>query len=203
MLRLSVLTLLIQKGSGCVHNLNPISSLGNTEQISKEVGPYTISEVTAYSLASYSLRKGSENDAKKKLEQFTGSSLPDVMKSNFGKISSFWIGPSQWLIEAPIDIYQDLASELTQISAGTASVTEQTDAWCRFDLMGANLAEPLSLLCNVDVPSFKGGEVTRCQMDHMGCFLICRDLTNISILGPRSAAESLYHAIIAALGAVS
>jgi len=37
----------------------------------------------------------------------------------------------------------------------------------------------------------------------MGCFLICRDLTNISILGPRSAAESLYHAITAALGAVS
>ena len=126
MLRLSVLTLLIQKGSGCVHNLNPISSLGNTEQISKEVGPYTISEVTAYSLASYSLRKGSDTDAKKKLEQFTGSSLPDVMNSTFGKISSFWIGPSQWLIEAPIEIHEDLASELSEVSMGKASITEQT-----------------------------------------------------------------------------
>ena len=202
MLRLSVLTLLIQKGSGCVHNLNPISSLGNTEQISKEVGAYTISEVTAYSLASYSLRKGSENDAKKKLEQFIGSSLPDVMDSNFGKISSFWIGPSQWLIEAPIEIHEDLASELSEVSVGKASITEQTDAWCRFDLKGSELATPLSLLCNVDVPSFKGGEVTRCQMDHLGCFLICRDRKNITILGPRSAADSLYHAIIAALKAV-
>tara|TARA_B100000676_G_scaffold147680_1_gene145967 strand:+ start:47 stop:607 length:561 start_codon:yes stop_codon:yes gene_type:complete len=185
-----------------VHNLNPISPLGNRELISKVVGPYTISEVTAYSLASYSLRKGSENDAKKKVEQFIGSSLPDVMGSNFGKISSFWIGPSQWLIEAPIEIHEDLASELSKVSMGKASITEQTDAWCRFDLKGSELAKPLSLLCNVDVPSFKGGEVTRCQMDHLGCFLICRDLKNITILGPRSAAESLYHAIIAALKAV-
>ena len=185
-----------------MHNLNPISPLGNTEQISREVGPYTISEVTAYSLASYSLRKGSENDAKKKVEQFIGSSLPDVMGSNFGKISSFWIGPSQWLIEAPIEIHEDFASELSEISMGKASITEQTDAWCRFDLKGSELAKPLSLLCNVDVPSFKGGEVTRCQMDHLGCFLICREIEHITILGPRSAAESLYHAIIAALKAV-
>ena len=78
-----------------MHNLNPISPLGNRELISKVVGPYTISEVTAYSLASYSLRKGSENDAKKKVEQFIGSSLPDVMNSNFGDISSFWIGHHQ------------------------------------------------------------------------------------------------------------
>jgi sarcosine oxidase subunit gamma len=106
------------------------------------------------------------------------------------------------LIEAPVDMYEDLAGELTKISNSTASITEQTDAWCRFDLIGSNLAEPLSLLCNVDVPSFKGGEVTRCQMDHMGCFLICRDLTNITILGPRSAAGSLYHAVTAALDAV-
>ena len=193
---------MIQKGSGCVHNLNPMSPLGNRELISKEVGPYTISEVTAYSLASYSLRKGSENDAKKKLEQFIGSSLPDVMNSNFGDISSFWIGPSQWLIEAPIEIHEDLARELSEVSVGKASITEQTDAWCRFDLKGSELAKPLSLLCNVDVPSFKGGEVTRCQMDHLGCFLICRDIKNITILGPRSAAESLYHAIITALKAV-
>ena len=193
---------MIQKGSGCVHNLNPMSPLGNRELISKEVGPYTVSEVTAYSLASYSLRKGSENDAKKKLEQFIGSSLPDVMNSNFGDISSFWIGPSQWLIEAPIEIHEDLARELSEVSVGKASITEQTDAWCRFDLKGSELAKPLSLLCNVDVPSFKGGEVTRCQMDHLGCFLICRDIKNITILGPRSAAESLYHAIITALKAV-
>ena len=186
-----------------MHRLHSISPLWSKKPIRKEFGPYTIEEVNSNALASYSFRKGTERDAKKNVEQFMAGPLPDSMSSKFGKISSFWIGPSQWLIEAPIDIYEDLASELTQISAGTASVTEQTDAWCRFALMGANLAAPLSLLCNVDVPSFKGGEVTRCQMDHMGCFLICRDLTNISILSPRSAAESLYHAIIAALGAVS
>ena len=185
-----------------MHNLNPMSPLGSRELISKEVGPYTVSEVTAYSLASYSLRKGSENDAKKKLEQFIGSSLPDVMNSNFGDISSFWIGPSQWLIEAPIEIHEDLARELSEVSLGKASITEQTDAWCRLDLKGSELAKPLSLLCNVDAPSFKGGEVTRCQMDHLGCFLICRDIKNITILGPRSGAESLYHAIITALKAV-
>jgi sarcosine oxidase subunit gamma len=186
-----------------VHRLNPISPLWSKKPIRKEFGPYAIEEVNSNALASYSFRKGSEHDAKKNVEQFMAGPLPDVMRSEFGKISSFWIGPSQWLIEAPVDIYEDLAGELTQISVGTASVTEQTDAWCRFDLIGANLAEPLSLLCNVDVPLFEGGEITRCQMEHMGCFLICRDLTNISILGPRSAAESLYHAITAALGAVA
>ena len=186
-----------------MHRLNPISPLGTKKPIKKEFGPYTIEEVNSNALASYSFRKGTERDAKKNVEQFMEGSLPDIMSCKFGKISSFWIGPSQWLIEAPIDIYEDLASELTQISGGTASVTEQTDAWCRYHIKPYKKTEPLSLLCNVDVPSFKGGEVTRCQMDHMGCFLICRDLTNISILGPRSAAESLYHAITAALGAVA
>ena len=101
-----------------------------------------------------------------------------------------------------METHEDLAGDLTEIANGTASVTEQTDAWCRFDLKGQELASPLALLCNVDVPSFKGGEVTRCQMDHMGCFLICRDLTNVTILGPRSAANSLHHAIVTALKAV-
>ena len=119
------------------------------------------------------------------------------MNSNFGEISSFWIGPSQWLIEAPIKIHEDLASELSEVSMGKASVTEQTDAWCRFDLKGSELGTPLSLLCNVDVPSFKGGDFTLCPLLHLGCFLFCRDLIFITILCPRSGAESLYLAIIA------
>ena len=185
-----------------MHNLNPISPLGNTKPLSEEFGLYTLSEITSYSLASFTLRKGTEGAARKIIEQFLQGSLPDIMSSNFGKISSFWIGPSQWLIEAPVETHEDLAGELTEISNGKASVTEQTDAWCRFDLNGQELASPLALLCNVDVPAFKGGEITRCQMDHMGCFLICRDLTNVTILGPRSAANSLHHAIVTALKAV-
>ena len=118
-----------------MHRLNPISPLWSKKPIRKEFGPYTIEEVNSNALASYSFRKGTERDAKKNVEQFMEGSLPDIMSCKFGKISSFWIGPSQWLIEAPIDIYENLAGELAQISAGTASVTEQTDAWCRFDLM--------------------------------------------------------------------
>ena len=54
-----------------------------------------------------------------------------------------------------METHEDLAGELTEISNGKASVTEQTDAWCRFDLNGQELASPLALLCNVDVPLSK------------------------------------------------
>ena len=87
-----------------MHNLNPISPLGNTKPFSEEFGSYTLSEITSYSLASFTLRKGTEGDARKIIEQFIQGSLPDIMTSNFGKISSFWIGPSQWLIEAPMAV---------------------------------------------------------------------------------------------------
>ena len=105
-------------------------------------------------MASFTLRKGTEGDARKIIEQFIQGSLPDIMTSNFGKISSFWIGPSQWLIEAPMETHEDLAGELTEISNGKASVTEQTDAWCRFDLK-AGIGITTRSLCNVDVPLSK------------------------------------------------
>ena len=98
-----------------MHNLNPISPLGNTKPLSKEFGLYTLSEITSYSLASFTLRKGTEGDARKIIEQFIQGSLPDIMTSNFGKISSFWIGPSQWLIEAPMETHEDLALSLIHI----------------------------------------------------------------------------------------
>ena len=59
-----MLTLLIQKESVYVHNLNPISPLGNTKPLSEEFGSYTLSEITSYSLASFTLRKGTEGDAR-------------------------------------------------------------------------------------------------------------------------------------------
>jgi len=186
-----------------VHKLHEITALGKSEAISLEIGPFSLKEVTNTVIASYSFRKGSEKLAKKNIEKFVDDRLADIMSCNFGNISSFWVGPEQWFIEAKSTDQPDLAQELNKISKGTASVTEQTDAWCRFDLSGDYLEKPFSLLCNVDVPSFTGTEITRCQIDHLGCFLICRDLKYFTVLGPRSAAGSLHHAIVNSLKAVA
>ena len=196
-------TLWTQKGNGFVHNLTPITALGGQSAQVDSHGGVTCTEVPNVALASFAARLGREKQAQKVLEQALGTAIPDVARLVEGDLTAFWMGPDQWMVEAPLTSREGLARELAELASGVASVTEQTDAWTRFDLTGECLEAVLELLCQMNIRAMTGGEAQRGAIHHLGCFVLCRSVTHFSIYGPRASAGSLHHAIISAMKSAS
>ncbi len=80
-----------------------------------------------------------------------------------------------------------------------ASVTEQSDGWARFDVQGETAVDLFERLSAANTRRMDSGTATRTVIEHLGCYLICRRKgEHFSILGPRSSAASLHHALCAA-----
>lgn len=181
-----------------MHDLEPITPLGGRDPRIDIHGPVTIAEITDMALASVAARLGHETGVRSTLGKLLGSEVPGPSRGSAGTISAFWIAQDQWMIEAPVASHEDLAGRLAERLVGEASVTEQTDAWCRFDLTGPSLSSIMELLCVADTSVWQGGEVQRTVIDHMGCYLLCRAREHMSVIGPRSLAASLHHALLTA-----
>lgn len=184
-----------------MHNLTPITSLGtNTPRVDTHGGA-TCSEINDLALASVSARIGHEPACAKHMKALLGADAPGAGKAHLGQpLSAVWMGPDQWMIGAPFDTHEDIADQLKARFKSTASVVEQTDAWCGFDLSGDGLASVMELLCNVDMRALQSSDAQRTTIHHLGCFVICGDPNSfIRILGPRASAGSLHHAIVTAM----
>lgn len=182
-----------------MHDLTPITALGaNTAQVDSHAG-VTCREVPDVALASFAARLGQEKAARALLETSIGAPPPDVQKMTQGRLCAFWTGPDQWLVEAPFASHEDLAHSLAQAAKGSASVTEQTDAWVRFDLSGDGVLAVLELLSALNTRDMTAGDAQRGHIHHLGCFVLCRGENGFSVYGPRASAGSLHHAIITAM----
>jgi sarcosine oxidase subunit gamma len=173
---------------------------GHAPQVDSH-GGVTCREVPEVALASYAARLGSEAAAGDVLRARLGGDVPPVGKSAFGTLTALWTGPDQWLIEAPFDSHEDIAQTLAAAAMGLASVTEQTDAWTRFDLTGDGVLAVLELLCAADTRAMQTGDVVRSAIHHLGCFIHRRGADHFAIYGPRASAGSLHHAMITAMHA--
>jgi sarcosine oxidase subunit gamma len=184
-----------------VHDLVAITPLGGTEPRVDRVGPVTLSERPDWALASVAARLGREQDCRAGLKTALGQGVPEVGRLVAGDpLSAFWTGPDQWMVEAPHASHEDLAARLKTALGDAASVTEQTDGWCRFDMEGDGVVAVLERLCNVDVATQESGTATRTSIEHLGCFLLCRIARrSLSVIGPRSSAASLHHALLTAI----
>lgn len=188
-----------------MHNLSSITPLGATEPRVETHGSVTCSEVTDLALASVSARLGQESACSDKMHTLLGQPAPGPGKSAMGDpFTAVWMGPDQWMIGANISTHEDIEEQLISELKTTASVTEQTDSWCCFDLSGTRVAAVMELLCNVNLRVMKAGDATRSSIHHLNCFVICGDPDGfIRLIGPRSSAGSLHHAIIAAMKSVA
>lgn len=183
-----------------MHKLKPITPLGAETPRVDQIGTLTITEVVDRALASVAAREG-QLDA---LQTAMQLGLPGVGKSaTQGDFTAFWTGPAQWMISADHDQHELLAAELKQIIGDTASVVEQTDGWCRFEVSGAVLCDLLERLSNVPVRTMETGDVIRSTVEHLGAFLWRLADDRMAVLGPRSSAGSLHHALIAAARSVA
>lgn len=179
-----------------MHDLIAITPLGQHTPRADSHAGITMTEVVDTGLVSVTARLGLETATADLVAIITGHMAPSPARVING---AFWMGPDQWMIEIPLASNEDPARDIAAKAKGIASVTEQSDAWCRFDLTGDRLADVFERLCNANLRRFEGGEVVRTAIEHLGCFLICRTPEHVSVLGPRSSAGSLHHAILTAM----
>ena len=109
-----------------------------------------------------------------------------------------WFAQDQWLISAETSEHELMPFQLVDAVAGLASVTEQSDGRCRFDLEGMcrGVFERLS---GVNLTTMEDGSATRALLEHLSCVVICFETArHYSVLGPRSYARSLHHALVTA-----
>ena len=186
--------------SDALPDMKPITALGGQTPRIDTHGPVTLSENPDTALASFASRRGEEDAAQKALSAHVSLTLPEPgrMAEN-DAFCVFWMGPDQWMIMAPHESHESLATEVHASAEGAASVTEQNDAWCRFDLMGQGLAWVFERLCPINIRTATGGEATRTSIVHLGCFVLVRSREEITIFGPRSSAGSLHHALLTAM----
>ncbi|MDF3607933.1 sarcosine oxidase subunit gamma [Paracoccus sp. DMF-8] len=156
-------------------------------------GGFTISENADLALASLALRRDGTDPAP------FGLTLPGPGGwVQGGGIAAFWTGPGQWMVEAPGGAARDFAGELKS-ACPDASVTEQTDGWIAFEIQshaGANAITGLvEKLVNVDTGRICPGFATRTGLEHMSVFVIRRSEENLAVIGMRSAAGTLWHAL--------
>lgn len=182
--------------------LKSLTALGNATPVSETIGAVTITENTGTALASLASRRGREADVAT-AAQTAGIPQPGPGRSlSAATYSAIWLGPEQWMIEAPFVSHEDITAILKPIFGEAASITEQTDAWVRFDVTASDLPALFERLCNFDLRRAGAGAATRTVIDHLGCYVIRRADAEVSILGPRSSAHSLHHALTTAAKAL-
>ena len=172
--------------------LHALTALGHEAPQTHQIGPYRIAERFDVALASLACRRGRGADVAKA----AGVPLPDPARYAAGSpYSAFWVAPEMWFIEAPFATHEDIVAAVKPAFGDAASVTEQTDAWVRFDLSAADLGPLMERLCNVDFARAPDGFATRTVIEHIGCYLIRHGAGEVTLYGARSSAKSLLHCL--------
>lgn len=187
-----------------MHDLPPQTALGGHTPRRDQISTVLIEENTNIALASISARSGQDAPCIKALTALTGQSPAEVTRVTTQEpFSTFWMAQNQWMLCAPFDTHENLSEIAKQALGNRASVTEQTDAWGIFDVSGPPVIDLFERICAAPVRRMTKGDVQRTTIDHLGCFVLCLDAGHhMLVLGPRSAAGSLHHALCTAARSV-
>ncbi|MCP1337846.1 sarcosine oxidase subunit gamma [Futiania mangrovi] len=176
--------------------LVPLTPLGGAAPRIDRIGAISIAEVADLALVSLAVRAGQENALAEAAASFLGHPLPGPGE---GAARAFWAGPGQWMLHGRGAEHANLAARVKAAVGGSASVTDQSDAWAAFDVEGKTVAEMLARLCNLDAARMPAHAASRTLVEHLGCVVLCEvPARRYLVLGPRSAAASLHHALTAA-----
>ncbi|MER8656184.1 MULTISPECIES: sarcosine oxidase subunit gamma [unclassified Mesorhizobium] len=174
-------------------NLKPLMALGAEKPRSAMLPVLELCESKNLALTSLTLRRGALEP-----KPF-GLKLPGPGCWVAGHdVSAFWTGPDQWMIETEGRADEDFAMTL-KVAAPGCSVTEQTGGWVTVEIKSRAGTWPidafLEKLINIDLADFGPGKATRTALEHTICFVIRRSETRVAVLGARSFASSLWHAL--------
>ena len=182
-----------------MHKLKAITPLGGTEPRVDGFDGLVISERPDRALASVGARQGSEDAAAQAARDLLGFDLPAPARwSTASDYMAWWMGPDLWMVDAPHSSHEMLASQIKAAVGDNASVVEQTDGWCRFDVEGNRSLDLFERLTNANLRSATEGTALRTSIEHVGCFVLCLEAgKRFAVIGPRSSAASLHHALLA------
>ncbi|MEP6266779.1 MAG: sarcosine oxidase subunit gamma [Paracoccaceae bacterium] len=183
-----------------MHDLTPLTALGTQTPAVETIRGVTLAEVPNLALASVAARVGYETACEKNLADLLNAPTPEPGQYRATEPeTAFWIGAMQWMVMAPFDTHENIAAMIKSRLGDTASVTEQTDAWVCFDLSGQNIEAVMEISCNLNTRKMGTGDAHRTSIHHLGCFVLNFGPEKIRILGPRSSAGSLHHALKTAM----
>ena len=180
-------------------SLTPLTALGGITAYDETIGGIRIAEIADTCLASLAMRCGQAAGFRKAAKKALGTDLPaPCQRTGNGTRGVIWMGPDQFLVEAETGT-TDLATGLADTFGVAASITDQSDAWVRFDITGRDVPAMLERLSAADTRQMQGGAAVRTPVHHMLCVLVCRDAgIGFTVYGPRASAQSLHHALTAA-----
>ncbi len=179
-------------------DLSPVTAFGTTLPREASFGTLKMTEETGLALASLALTQGA------RVPSPLGLVLPGpgAMSQTEG-CGAFWMAPGQWMVFAGGRAEEDFAALLSAASPD-GSVTEQTDGWVVLDIVVTDIVRVLETLLerlvNLPLASLAPGCATRTVLHHMGVFLLRPRPEQLMILGMRSGAGSLWHAVEQAAG---
>lgn len=178
--------------------LKPLTALGHALPVTETLGPWTLTERFDVALASLAPRRGRLAEVEA-AARTVGIPLPGSAQAEVAAgFGAFWMTPEMWMVEAPLATHEDIRKVLLGVFGDAASITEQTDAWVRFDLEGPRLARLFEKLSNFDLGQAPDGAATRTLIEHLGCYLIRRGAGVVTVYWPRSSARDLHHALTVA-----
>ena len=183
------------------HRLKSITALGTTAPLNERIGPIRLSERSDLALASLDARRGCESEFGVKAAQADIPLPGPGQAAESAPWGTFWVSPDMWMVEAAYGSHEDMVTHVKPLFGELASVTEQTDAWVRFEVEGP-LGPLFERLCNIDFERFEPGSATRTVMEHLGVYVIRRAQDRMTVLGARSSASSLHHALAVAARSV-
>ncbi len=178
-------------------DLTPITALGAATPRVQTFGAYVLRENSGLALAS--LAPAADGPAAKPF----GLELPQPGRwsGDFADKSAFWMAPDQWMIEGADLAETDFAAAVLA-ETPSARISEQTDGWVAFEITAgseAQISALLERLANVPPQTLTPGGATRTGFDHMSVYLLRRSDTHLSLIGMRSLATTLWHALETAL----
>lgn len=183
--------------------LKPLYATGSASAFDATFGDIRIVENDTLALASVASRSGREADTVARAKSRFSLNLPDIQNtSQSADYTAFWTGPDQWFVEAPIATHEDIATLLKNGLKDSASVTEQTGGWVRFDVSGASSIAMFERLTMLDLAALPVGTASRTSIEHMGSFVLKRGADSFTVLAPRSYAGSMVHALTLAAKSV-
>ena len=174
-------------------SLTPTTALGGTIPFDETIGNNRIREVSDAAMASLAMLKGMGAAFNKAAASRLGELPVPGHAQGANYTCTIWMGPDQYLVEG-ID-----TATLAANFGASAAITDQSDAWVRFDVTGGDVVAMLERLSFADTRRMQAGSATRTAIHHMHCVIVCRaGGTDFTILGPRSSAASLHHALVTA-----
>tara|TARA_B100000029_G_scaffold8546_1_gene9083 strand:- start:5236 stop:5805 length:570 start_codon:yes stop_codon:yes gene_type:complete len=164
---------------------------------------FTMKEKTP--VAKINLRGDIENkDFTSKVGKLLGMILPKepCSTSTKEKITCMWLGPSEWLLVSndtvdkksnDYELEQLLFKDISNTNLG--AVTNVTDHYTVFNLMGSNIFEILSKGCPFDFNSdiFTNNKVVQTILNHIDVTIHKKSEDNVDLYVRRSFAKHLWN----------